>query len=159
MTYHCLSTSPEQTERLGEQVAQRLLDARRRQAFVALYGEMGVGKTAFTRGFARALGILGVKSPTYTLVREHPTGTLPLFHFDLYRIGDEDDLFAIGFEEYLAREGYAVCEWSERLGSLLPADAVCVTLCRAEEEGARRISVCIPDELLQEGHRPKEVSS
>jgi tRNA threonylcarbamoyladenosine biosynthesis protein TsaE len=84
------TNSPEETEKIGERLGESIIKEKKR-AFIAMRGEMGVGKTAFTRGFARALGISGVKSPTYTIVNEY-RGTCPLYHYDMYRIEDEDDL-------------------------------------------------------------------
>ena len=130
----------EETEAIGERLALALLKKKKR-AFIAMRGEMGVGKTAFTRGFARALGISGVKSPTYTVVNEH-LGTVRLFHYDMYRIEDEDDLYSTGFDDYLASDGYIVAEWSERIPDLIPDDAIFVTVRRvAENEGAREIEI------------------
>ena len=134
------TTCAEETEAIGEQLALALLKKKKR-AFIAMRGEMGVGKTAFTRGFARALGISGVKSPTYTVVNEH-RGTVRLFHYDMYRIEDEDDLYSTGFDDYLATDGYIVAEWSERIPDLIPDDAIFVTVRRvAENEGAREIEI------------------
>ena len=134
----------EETEVIGEKLASALLKNKKR-AFIAMRGEMGVGKTAFTRGFARALGISGVKSPTYTVVNEH-RGTVRLFHYDMYRIEDEDDLYSTGFDDYLASDGYIVAEWSERIPDLIPEDAVYVTVKRcAEDESSRDIEIEFPD--------------
>ena len=134
--------STEETERLGKELAEELLACKKRRAFLSLEGEMGVGKTAFARGFAQALGISGVHSPTYTVVNEHRGNPIPLFHFDLYRLADEDELYAIGFDDYLARDGYSLCEWSERAGELLPDDRITVRILRvAEDENARDICI------------------
>ncbi len=131
---------PEQTEAIGERLARALLKNKKR-AFVAMRGEMGVGKTAFTRGFARALGISGVKSPTYTVVNEY-RGAVRLFHYDMYRIEDEDDLCSTGFDDYLKADGYIVAEWSERIPELIPDDAIFVTVRRvADDDGAREIEI------------------
>ena len=102
---------------------------------------MGVGKTAFTRGFARALGISGVKSPTYTIVNEY-RGDYSLFHYDMYRIEDEDDLYSTGYDDYMARDGFIVVEWSERIDTVIPDDAIFVTVRRvAECEEWREIEI------------------
>ncbi len=132
----------EETEAVGEALARALTEEGLRQAFLSLEGEMGVGKTAFARGFARALGCTGVHSPTYTVVNEYRGDPFPVFHFDLYRIGDEDELYAIGFDDYLGRDGFLLCEWSENGGSLLPSHRICVTISRSEEgENVRRITI------------------
>ena len=81
---------------------------------LAYYGDLGAGKTAFTRGLASSLGVTEpVPSPTYTIVDEYLSGRLPLFHFDMYRLGSADELFDIGWEDYLARGGICAVEWSE----------------------------------------------
>ena len=116
------TTSPEQTEALGEQLAKAIADDETLPRFVALYGDLGVGKTAFVRGFARPLSPNAlVRSPTFALVNEYRAGALPLFHFDMYRIESEDDLESIGFYDYLDR-GICIVEWSERIPYALPDD-------------------------------------
>ena len=130
-----------ETEGIGEALAQSLYDARVPYAFVALFGEMGVGKTAFTRGFCRALGIAGVHSPTYTVVNSYEDGDYPVFHFDMYRITREDDLLSIGFDDYLSRDGYAVCEWSENIVPFIPDYAITVTISRTDGGCGREIKI------------------
>ena len=104
--------SPEETEALGAALASSL----RPGQVVAFRGPLGAGKTAFTRGLARGLGVTGpVTSPTYTIVNEYTGGRMPLFHFDMYRLSSEEDLFDIGWEDYLDRGGLCVGEWSERV--------------------------------------------
>lgn len=137
-----ITHSPTETAALGARLASALRDAGVRSAFIAFYGEMGVGKTAFVRGFALSLGARATRSPTYTVVNEYKTDDLPIFHFDLYRISDGDELYAIGFEDYLARDGYCLCEWSERAEDELPDGRISVTISRmAEDESFRRIIV------------------
>lgn len=110
-----LSHSPEETERIGETLGKTL----RPGSVVAYRGGLGMGKTAFTRGLARGLGCAGrVTSPTFTIVNEY-SGTVPLFHFDMYRLSSEEDLFDIGWEDYLDRGGLCVVEWSERVSGAL----------------------------------------
>ena len=106
-----------------------------------LRGGLGMGKTAFTRGLARGLGCTGrVTSPTFTIVNEYD-GTTPLFHFDMYRLDSEDDLFDIGWDDYLARGGVCAVEWSERIDSALPPDALTVSIARGENDNDRIITV------------------
>ena len=136
-----LSTNEADTARVGASLATRLLDGGRKRVFIALYGEMGVGKTAFTRGFCSALGIGSVHSPTYTVVNEYLSGTYPVFHFDMYRITDSDDLYSIGYDDYLARDGFALCEWSENIPEDIPEDAVRVTIERTDGADGRRITL------------------
>lgn len=136
------SHSPADTEKAGRDIACRLLRQGVRHAFLSLRGEMGVGKTAFVRGFAGALGCRGVRSPTYTVVNEYAGDPFPVFHFDLYRVADEEELYGIGFDDYLAREGYCICEWSENGGSLLPPGQIVVTIARCQSgENERLITV------------------
>ena len=104
--------SPEETERIGQALAQNLTAG----AVIAFEGDLGAGKTAFTRGLARGLGCgEPVTSPTYTIVNEYLTGKMPLFHFDMYRLQSADDLFDIGWEDYLERGGVCAVEWSEHV--------------------------------------------
>lgn len=133
--------SPEETELLGKALATALKSSGRDRAFIALYGEMGVGKTAFTRGFCSAFGIKNVKSPTYTVVNEY-SGEACVYHFDFYRIADEDDLYSIGFDEYVEKEGYCVAEWCERVPYAIPSDKIRVTITRtAKNERHREIEI------------------
>jgi len=133
-----LSHNVTETEALGEQLAARL----KAGTVVAYFGDLGAGKTAFTRGLARGLGCTGrVTSPTFTIVNEYD-GPIPLFHFDMYRLSDSDELFDIGWEDYLDRNGVCAVEWSERIEDALPEDAVSVTISRCpEDEQWRRISI------------------
>ena len=133
-----LTSSPEQTEAIGEKLAASLSD--RPSAFVALYGEMGVGKTAFVRGFCRFFGVKWVKSPTYTVVNEY-SGSKTVIHMDLYRLKDEDDLISVGYDDYLARKGYLLCEWSEKIPGAIPDDAIRVRIERTDGDTGRRITV------------------
>ncbi len=129
MTY--FTASGEETEALGRRLASLLEEKGIKRAAVAFRGEMGVGKTAFTRGFADHFGISGVKSPTYTIVNEY-RGRARLFHFDMYRIESADDLYSIGYDEYIDSDGYSLIEWSENIESELPDNTVYVTITRAE---------------------------
>lgn len=89
--------------------------------FIAFYGDLGAGKTTLTRHLAAELGITNVASPTFTIVREH-SGKLPLFHFDAYRLGDEDELYCIGFDDYRNRGGVIVMEWCENVLNAMPPE-------------------------------------
>lgn len=133
--------SAEETERIGFGLAERLDKAGKARAFIAMRGEMGVGKTAFTRGFASYFGISGVKSPTYTIVNEH-RGRVSLYHFDMYRIADSDDLYSIGYDDYVEADGYCIAEWSENIEDDIPEGAIFVTISRVDgREGERRIDI------------------
>ena len=100
-----ISHSAAETEAVGRDLARLLEESGRDRAFIAFRGEMGVGKTAFTRGFASHFGITGVKSPTYTIVNEY-AGRVRIFHFDMYRIEDSSDLASIGYDDYVRARGY-----------------------------------------------------
>ncbi len=129
-----------ETETVGAALARALDSGGIGHAFIAMRGEMGVGKTAFVRGFASHFGISGVKSPTYTIVNEY-SGGARIFHFDMYRITDSDDLYSIGYDDYVEREGYSIAEWSENIESELPSDAIFVTITRTDGECGRRIDI------------------
>ena len=139
MTY--LTHSPAETEAVGKALAQELIDKNRTDTQILLYGDLGVGKTAFTRGFCSALGIARVKSPTYTVVNEYRGDGTGVFHFDLYRLESPDELESIGYEDYLALPGFKIFEWSERFLDALPSSFVKVTISRTENEGERNITV------------------
>ena len=126
-----LSHNEAETEALGARLAAVLSPG----AVVAYRGGLGMGKTAFTRGLAKGLGYSGrVTSPTFTIVNEYEGGRLPLFHFDMYRLEDDDALFDIGWEDYLDRGGICAVEWSEQVARAMPADTVYVTIARRPED-------------------------
>ena len=132
-----LSHSPEETEHIGEMLGRRL----RPGTVVAYRGGLGMGKTAFTRGLARGLGCAGrVTSPTFTIVNEYD-GATPLFHFDMYRLGSSDELFDIGWEDYLTRGGVCAVEWSERVDDAMPADTLWVDVARGPGGSDRIITI------------------
>lgn len=132
-----LSHSTQETEAIGEALAQKL----RGGDVLAFTGSLGMGKTAFTRGLARGLGCRGrVTSPTFTIVNEYE-GRTPLFHFDMYRLGSSDELFDIGWDDYLARNGVCAVEWSEQAAGALPEDAILVDIARGEGENDRIITI------------------
>ena len=107
-----ITTSPEQTEQVGAALAAQLTPG----TIIAYRGDLGAGKTAFTRGLAKGLGAAEpVTSPTYTIVNEYLSGRIPLFHFDMYRLRSADDLFDIGWDDYLERGGVCAVEWSENV--------------------------------------------
>lgn len=136
MTY--TTHSPQETEALGERLG-RLAEP---GMVIAYTGDLGAGKTAFTRGLARGLGILErVTSPTFTIVDEHLGGRLPLFHFDLYRLSSSDDLYEIGWEDYQGRDGVCAVEWSEVAEDLWAENTVRVALLRGGDESERTITI------------------
>ena len=125
-----LSHSPAETEALAQRLAGNLHPG----DVIASEGGLGMGKTAFTRGLARGLGYSGhVTSPTFTIVNEYEGTGLPLFHFDMYRLGGAEDLFDIGWEDYLDRGGICAVEWSEMVSDALPPDTIFVRFARLPE--------------------------
>ena len=132
-----ITDSTEETEKVGRSLAKKIENAGIPRAFIAMRGEMGVGKTAFVRGFASEFGISNVKSPTYTVVNEY-RGRKNIYHFDMYRIESEDDLYSIGFDDYVDRDGFCIAEWSENVEDFLPQDAIYVSIKRSAESEERR---------------------
>ena len=131
-----ITTSPIETESIGEKLGQTLPAG----TVIAYEGDLGAGKTAFTRGLARGLGYCDpVTSPTYTIVNEYLGGRLPLFHFDMYRLRSSDDLWDIGWEDYLDRNGICAVEWSENVADALE-NALVVRIEKTGDE-SRRITL------------------
>lgn len=136
MTY--VTNSPAETEALGQRLAERLQPG----DVIAYTGDLGAGKTAFTRGLARGLGITErITSPTFTIVNEYQGGRLPLFHFDMYRLGSSDELYEIGWEDYLARGGVCAVEWSEIVADALEEDCIRVDIRQGDIENQRKITI------------------
>ena len=131
-----ITTSPAETEKVGAALSKLLAPG----AVIAYRGDLGAGKTAFTRGLARGLGVADpVTSPTYTIVNEYLGGRMPLFHFDMYRLHSSDDLWDIGWEDYLERGGICAVEWSENVADAME-DAITVTIEKLGED-TRRITI------------------
>ena len=131
-----ITNSPEETEAVGMALGKRLTPG----AVIAYQGDLGAGKTAFTRGLAKGLGCTEiVTSPTYTIVNEYLGGRIPLFHFDMYRLASSDDLFDIGWEDYLERGGICAVEWSENVDDAME-NAVVITIEKTGIE-SRRITI------------------
>ena len=141
MNEELITNSPEETEAFGVRVAELVKNGAPK--FIALYGDLGVGKTAFVRGLASVISPnSAVRSPTFALVNEYKSASGSLFHFDMYRIEDEDDLYSIGFYDYLDR-GICVVEWSENIPYALPDSYLRIEISKttAERPDERRISV------------------
>ena len=131
-----ITNSPSETEAVGTALARVLQPG----TVIAYRGDLGAGKTAFTRGLARGLGVTErVTSPTYTIVNEYLGGRMPLFHFDMYRLGSEDELFDIGWDDYLERGGVCAVEWSENVWGAME-HAIVITITRLSEE-TRKIEI------------------
>ena len=124
------TNSPQETEAVGEALGKAVTPG----TVIAYRGDLGAGKTAFTRGLARGLGSdESVTSPTYTIVNEYLSGRMPLFHFDMYRLKSSDDLFDIGWDDYLERGGVCAVEWSENVADAME-DAIFVTIEKTGED-------------------------
>ena len=131
-----ITHSPEETEKIGAALGQALPAG----SIIAYRGDLGAGKTAFTRGLAKGLGCGdSVTSPTYTIVNEYLSGRLPLFHFDMYRLRSSDDLWGIGWDDYLDRNGVCAVEWSENVDDAME-DAIIVTIEKTGDD-TRRITI------------------
>ena len=135
-TLEYITHSPAETEAVGEALAKTL----RPGTVLAFRGDLGAGKTAFTRGLGRGLGCTErVTSPTYTIVNEYTSGRLPLFHFDMYRLRSSEDLFDIGWEDYLERGGVCAVEWSENVAAALDG-AIWITIEKTGDD-SRKITI------------------
>ncbi|WMI80801.1 tRNA (adenosine(37)-N6)-threonylcarbamoyltransferase complex ATPase subunit type 1 TsaE [Anaerotignum sp. MB30-C6] len=132
--------SPQETEAIGEKMGQEAVSGQ----VYSLDGDLGVGKTVFSKGFARGLGITEhVTSPTFTIINEY-MGRIPLYHFDVYRISCEEEMDDTGYEDYFYGEGISLVEWATLIPNLMPKDAIHITIEKDFKKGDdyRRITVC-----------------
>ena len=137
------TNSEQETEAAGEALAKTLPEG----AVVVLYGDLGAGKTAFVRGMARGLGLTDrVSSPTFTIVNEYLGGERPLFHFDMYRLGGPEELFGVGWDDYLSRGGVIAVEWSENIEAAFEGNEIRVRLTRLGDE-TREIEIEMPGSI------------
>ena len=124
--------SPEETFQLGKGLGEQAQPGQ----IYTLSGDLGVGKTVFTKGVAAGLGIREpVSSPTFTIVQEYYDGRLPLYHFDVYRIEDPEEMEEIGYDDYFFGDGVCLIEWADRIRELLPEHLICVTIEKDPEKG------------------------
>ena len=137
------SLSADATEAIGEELALQIIKDKSLPRFIALYGDLGVGKTAFVRGFCSYFGEARVKSPTFSIVNEYRFSDTCVFHFDMYRITDDEDLYSTGFYEYFSRDGYMLAEWCENIPYAIPDDAYIVRIEKISPEtpDKRRITI------------------
>lgn len=132
--------APEETFALGEKLGEKAQPGQ----IYTLVGDLGVGKTVFTQGVARGLGIKEpVSSPTFTIVQEYDEGRIPFYHFDVYRIGDVEEMDEIGYEDYFYGEGVCLIEWANLIDEILPPEAIRITIEKNPEKGYdyRRITI------------------
>lgn len=126
------SFSAEDTFRLGKEVGRKAEPG----DVICLYGDLGVGKTVFTKGLAKGLGICEpVQSPTFTILREYREGRIPFYHFDVYRIGDLEEMDEIGYEDYIYGDGICLIEWANLIDEILPEHYQKITICKDLERG------------------------
>ena len=124
----------EETKKFGEKRCEKLTAG----SIVALTGDLGTGKTTLTKAIAAGLGVTDViTSPTFNIVKQYDSGRLPLYHFDVYRIGDVDEMYEIGYEEYFFGDGVCVIEWADLIEEIIPDDAVRIEIEYGEKEGER----------------------
>lgn len=127
-----------ETEKIGYLLGEAVKDC----SVVAMFGDLGAGKTAFTRGFAKGMGINSdVSSPTFALVNEYRGSSKTLYHFDMYRISGWDDLYSTGYFDYLDAGGCLIIEWSENIEAVLPDDCIRVTITKTENPDERNIEI------------------
>ena len=134
------TNSPQETKELGKKMAER---AKPGDVFT-LVGDLGVGKTVFTQGIAEGLGIdEPVNSPTFTIVQEYESGRMPFYHFDVYRIGDPEEMDEIGFDDYIYGDGLCLIEWADLIEETLPEKRVAIRIEKDLEKGFdyRRITI------------------
>ena len=131
------TNNTEETRKIGYDLAKKLDTGGIKRAYIAMRGEMGVGKTAFVSGFAEYFGIKGVKSPTYSVMNQYGRD-VKIYHFDMYRINDEDDLYSIGYDDYIEADGYAIVEWSENIEYSIPDGAIYVSIERCDGDADKR---------------------
>lgn len=134
------TNSEKETFELGKNLGEQ---AKAGKIF-CLNGDLGVGKTVFTQGFAKGLGIEeNVNSPTFTIIQVYEEGRIPLYHFDVYRIGDPEEMYEIGYEEYFFGEGVCLIEWSKLIEELIPEEAINIEIDKNLEKGLdyRKITV------------------
>lgn len=130
--------SEKETEKLGEAIGRAAVPG----MVIALIGDLGTGKTTLTKSIARGLGVTEtVTSPTFNIIREYRSGRMPLYHFDVYRIGDPDEMFELGYEEYFYGDGVCVVEWADIIEELLPEDAVIIHIDRGDSEEEREYRI------------------
>lgn len=132
--------SPAETKRAGYEIGCRVKPG----SIYALYGDLGVGKTVFTKGLAEGLGIKeDVNSPTFTILQIYEDGRIPLYHFDVYRIGDPEEMEEIGYEDYFFGQGVCLVEWANLIDELMPKETVSITIEKNPEKGFdyRRITI------------------
>lgn len=138
------SSGPMLTEKIGFELGSKLPYGK----IIAMFGDLGAGKTAFTRGFTKGMGIdADVSSPTFALVNEYRGSKKVLYHFDMYRISGWDDLYSTGYFDYLDEGASLIIEWSENIESILPDDCIKIRITKTEDENERYIEITGCDDI------------
>jgi len=146
-----ISKNTEDTYRIGKKLGKLLFPG----SIICLNGDLGTGKTAFTQGIGKGLGVSEhVVSPTYTIINEYTSGRIPLYHFDVYRLGSSDEMYELGCDEYFYGDGVTVVEWADSVEDVIPSERLWVTINKLEEPDQREIIMeatgSIYEELLKE---------
>ena len=154
-----ISKSAEDTYRIGEILGRLLFPG----SIVCLTGDLGAGKTAFTQGIGKGLGIKDhITSPTYTIINEYTSGRIPLYHFDVYRLGSSDEMYELGCDEYLYGDGATVLEWADSVDDVIPAERLWITIGRSEKQDEREMimeaSGLLYENLLKEMEKDENIS-
>ena len=140
--------SPEETFQVGKSLGEKAYPGQ----VITLTGDLGVGKTVFTQGLAKGLGIEEpVNSPTFTIVQVYEGGRLPFYHFDVYRIGDVEEMDEVGFDEYVSGEGVSLIEWANLIEEILPENRVNITIEKDLEQGFDFRRITIEEQKRKEG--------
>lgn len=134
--------SPEETFELGKNLGEKIEPG----TIICLDGDLGVGKTLFTQGFAKGLGIdESVNSPTFTIVQIYDEGRIPMYHFDVYRIGDYEEMYEIGYEDYFFGEGVCLIEWSELIQEIIPENCIRIMINKNLQKGLNYREIIIEE--------------
>lgn len=146
-----ISKNAEDTYKIGKKLGKLLFPG----SIICLNGDLGTGKTAFTQGIGKGLGVSEhVVSPTYTIINEYTSGRIPLYHFDVYRLGSSDEMYELGCDEYFYGDGVTVVEWADSVEDVIPSERLWVTINKLEEPDQREIIMeatgSIYEELLKE---------
>jgi len=154
-----ISKSAEDTYKIGERLGQLLIPG----SIICLTGDLGAGKTAFTQGIGKGMGITEhIVSPTYTIINEYTSGRIPLYHFDVYRLGSSDEMYELGCDEYFYGDGATVLEWADNVDDVIPNEKLWITIRKLENPDEREIVFKAfgtdYEKLLEEMEKDEDIS-
>jgi len=154
-----ISKSAEDTYKIGERLGQLLFPG----SIICLTGDLGAGKTAFTQGIGKGMGITEhIVSPTYTIINEYTSGRIPLYHFDVYRLGSSDEMYELGCDEYFYGDGATVLEWADNVDDVIPNEKLWITIRKLENPDEREIVFKAfgtdYEKLLEEMEKDEDIS-